>query len=97
MARLSRDKWLSGAECQRIGLRLSELASWGGKHTVYKHAVSMTCEVIGMIGGEPPAYHWDKHFKQVLAAVRANEPRGVAFVELALLRTIPGAQHKRYE
>ncbi|WP_367154691.1 hypothetical protein [Methylomonas sp. HYX-M1] len=59
-------------------------------HIVIKTAISGECRAVGMIRGQPPALHFEDHYRTVLDAVRANKKRGAAFVEIALLKTAMG-------
>lgn len=87
MRRISRDRWISGLEVRRIGYALASCSS-GSPASVVKYSYAAECEVVGMIRGMPPAFVFEPHYPLVLDAVRKNEKRGSAFIELALLRTV---------
>lgn len=64
--RLSRDRWISGAECRRI------LCGWIGNNSAYRAAIA-GCEYVGIIRGMPPAFLWDDHYGYVLTAVKSGK------------------------
>ena len=58
--RLSKNRWISGKECERI------VRNWVTNATAYK---SVMCdgliEHVGIIGGQPPAFPFEDHYKEV--------------------------------
>lgn len=88
MRRLSRDTWLAPDEVARIGTRLSKTASPVAWAVVQKHAYAGECEVVGMIGGLPPAFVWEDHYRDVLRAVQSNIKKGREAVMIAILKTV---------
>lgn len=88
MKRLSRDKWLSPDEVSRIGLSLAKCAAPAGYGMVLKHSYAAECEIVGMINGFPPAFHFDRNYHFVLATVRSILKRKDPVPEIALLSTL---------
>lgn len=88
MRRLSRDTWMPPDEVARIGTRLSKTASPTAWAVVQKHSYAMECEVVGMIGGLPPAFVFEDHYRAVLRAVQTNIKKGREAVMIAILKTV---------
>ncbi len=88
MARLSRDKWLSGEEVRRVTLALAMCASPARPHWVAQNAIRGECEHVGMIRGRPPAFVFEQHYGEVLRAVKNLTGNCKIAPEIALLQTV---------
>lgn len=73
MARLSRDKWLLPEEVRRIGMALSECASYA-PHTVFKWAFHEACSHVGMLQGLPPAIPCEPNYRAALKIADEAKP-----------------------
>ena len=87
MARLSRDKWMSGREVQVAVLKLAKCASPAAAAWVAQSAIPGECTVVGMIQGMPPAFTFEPHYREVLRAVRKLTGNCKIAPEIALLQT----------
>ena len=99
MWRVTRAQWIDGKESRRIGYALAKCAvhRHSNAWSVFEAAVPSECRNVGMIRGLPPAFGWEPHYMDVLAAVRANQKRGAVFVEMALIATARADIGELYE
>lgn len=75
LIRLSRDRWISPDECSRI------LVKWVGNRNAYYAAIK-GYDIVGIIGGRPPAYPFDSYFKDVYKVVKNGKNETEIMIKL---------------
>ena len=66
--RLSKNRWISGKECQKI------IGNWVTNATAYK---SVMCDgvidEVGIIRGQPPAFFFENHYQEVYKITKSGK------------------------
>jgi hypothetical protein len=65
--RLSRNRWISGKECEKI------VRNWVTHAGAYKAVMSGGIEYVGILRGWPPAFTFEDHYKEVYKITQSDK------------------------
>ena len=65
--RLSRNRWISGDECSGI------VRKWVKNATSYNAAMRGGIEYVGILRGDPPAFTFEDHYKEVYKITQSGK------------------------
>jgi len=65
--RLSRNRWISGKECEKI------VRKWVKNATAYNSVMRGGIEYVGILRGDPPAFTFEDHYKEVYKITQSNK------------------------
>ena len=83
--RLSRDRWISGKECERI------VRNWVTHAGAYKAVMCGGIEYVGILRGFPPAFTFEDHYKQVYKITQSGKSDVEIMIKLlSILKEVQG-------
>lgn len=65
--RLSRNRWISGKECEKI------VRKWVKNATAYNSVMRGGIEYVGILRGNPPAFTFEDHYKEVYKITQSGK------------------------
>ena len=66
--RLSKNRWISGKECQKI------IGNWVTNATAYKTVMcDGVIDEVGIIRGQPPAFFFENHYQEVYKITKSGK------------------------
>lgn len=65
--RLSRHRWISGKECEKI------VRKWVKNATAYNSVMRGGIEYVGILRGHPPAFTFEDHYKEVYKITQSGK------------------------
>lgn len=77
--RLSRDRWISGKDCEKI------IRNWVTNSSAYKAVMQGGIEYVGIVRGMPPAFPFESHYKKVYKVANSKKSDAKIMIEFLLI------------